>query len=287
MKQTFTFVLLYLITLVGVSAQGLVEYYQAGKQIKTQQKSLLQMRYGPYLAPQWYLMTEGFVRRDNSRLDQSLGGLLTASPVTRVGGSLGVGVTYRNKWALEAGLALSPVHNQARVNTYPPVEIQTRTGKASAFVRGKWALLTTSRQWHRSGFWLNGGAWAVPNSSATAEASAVTGYRYLSYDARSKMTLVSQARPGSGLTALAELGAEYQVRLSPTLDLSLFARGNWGLGEVLTTDVAYHVNNQPIGETVIRARGNGASYGLSVRYVFQRPTANPKSLYQLQGNATK
>jgi len=96
MKQTFTLLLFMIAALHGV-AQGLVDYYQTGDVMSRKQQNQLHMRFDPYLAPQWYLMTEGFVRSDKGKLDQSLNGLLTTSSATLLGWSLGGGVTFRNK----------------------------------------------------------------------------------------------------------------------------------------------------------------------------------------------
>lgn len=284
MKQTFTFFFFMIAALQGV-AQGVVDYYQTGGVMSRKQQNQLHMRFDPYLAPQWYLMTEGFVRRDNGKLDQSLNGLLTTSTVTRIGWSVGGGVTYRNKWAVEAGVAQSPVHNDARVNSRPPISVVTRGDRGSVFLRGKWALLNTSKQWQRSGFWLTGGVWATPNKNDRKEQFTVTGYTSRGFDAIDKMTLVTRSQSSNNLTALLELGLEYRVRLSKQIDVGTFARHNWGLGDALTTAISYQINDQFAGQTTLRAKGNGASYGLTMRYIIQRPTVSTKSsLYRLQGN---
>lgn len=285
MKQIFTFFFFMLLTFQSL-AQGLVDYYQTGGVPSRKKQNELQMRFGPYLAPQWYLMTEGFVRRDNGKLDQSLNGLLTASTVTRLGWSIGGGVTFRNKWAVEAGIAQSPIHNKARINSRPPVSIVTQGDPGSVFLRGKWAVLSTSKHWYRSGFWVTGGAWAIPNKGDQKEPFSVTGYSHRGFDAVDKMTLTSRAQTSSNLTGLLELGLEYQVRLSKRVELGAFARHNWGLGDALTTDISYTLNDRSMGQTTLRARGNGASYGLTMRYIFQRIGTNDtgSSLYQLRGN---
>jgi hypothetical protein len=282
MRILFTFLFFLVVTLSGF-AQGSMEYYQTGGLVSRKQQNQLQMRFGPYLAPQWYLMTEGFVRKDKATLDQSLNGLLDASSVTRLGWSVGLGVTFRNKWAVEAGVAQSPVHNDARVNSRPPVSVMTRGDRGSAFLRGKLALLTTSRGWHRSGFWLTGGAWLIPNNGETVEQQSVTQMTRRGFDAYDKMTLTTRTQTSNSLSGLLELGVEYQLRISSRVDLGAFARHNWGLGDALTTDIAYQINNQPVGQTTLRARGNGASYGLTVRYMLKRSTTTERSLYQLQG----
>lgn len=283
MKINFTFLFLFIVTLQS-TAQGLVEYYQTGGMPSRKQQQQLQMRFGPYVAPQWYILTEGFARNDVARFDQSLNGLLTASPVTRIGWSVGAGVAFRNKWAVEAGLVQSPIHNEARINSRPPVSIVTRGERSSVFLRGKWAVLSTSRQWHRSGFWLTGGAWAVPHNVDKIEQHSVTGFTRRGADAIDQMALNTRTQANNSLTGLFELGLEYQVRVSGSIDLGVFARRNWGLGDALTTDVAYQINNQPVGQATLRAKGTGASYGFTMRYIFKRPTTNRQNLYQLQGN---
>lgn len=284
MKQTFTFFFFVLISLPAL-AQELGEYYQTGAGARRKQLNQLHMRFDPYLAPQWYLMAEGFVRRDKGKLDQSLNGFLTTGSVTSLGWSLGAGVTFRNKWAVESGLAQSPIHNDARINSRPPVSVITRGDRGSVFLRGKWALLSTSRQWQRSGFWLTGGIWAIPNKGDQKEQFTVTGYTRRGFDAVDKMTLTSRTQASSNLSGLLELGLEYRIRFSKRIDIGAFARHNWGLGDALTTTISYQINDQPIGQTTLRAKGNGASYGLTMRYILQRSnTTGKSSLYQLQGN---
>jgi len=186
---------------------------------------------------------------------------------------------------VEAGLAQSPIHNNARINSQPPTSVLTQGDRGSLFLRGKWALLSTSKQWHRSGLWLTGGIWAIPNKGDQKEYFTVTGYTQRGFDAFDKMTLTSRTQASNNLTGLLELGLEYQVRLSKHVSVGAFARRNWGLGDALTTDITYQVNDRFIGQTMLRAKGNGASFGFTMRYIFQRPTVSTKSsLYQLKGN---
>jgi hypothetical protein len=283
MKQIFTLLFFMIATLQGV-AQGLVDYYRAGGVTSRKQQNQLHMRFDPYLAPQWYLMTEGFVRRDKGKLDQSLNGLLTTSSVTSLGWSVGAGVTFRNKWAVEAGVAQSPIHNDAQINSRPPASVVTRGDRGNLFLRGKLALLNTSKQDHRSGFWLTGGVAAMLNKGDQKDYFSVRGYTRRGFDAVDRMTLSARSQASNNLTTLLELGLEYRVRVSKQIELGAFARHNWGLGDALTTTISYQLNDQFAGQTTLRARGNGASYGLTMRYILKRPTASEKSVYQLQGN---
>ena len=82
------------------------------------------------------------------------------------------------------------------------------------------------------------------------------------------LRLLSQTRTGTRMTTMAELGAEYNVRLSNTVDLGFSVRKFWGLGSSIVTDVDYTVNNVLAQQAQLRGTGTGMSYGVTLRYTY-------------------
>jgi len=95
------------------------------------------------------------------------------------------------------------------------------------------------------------------------------GYRYRGRgESPDTLQLSSQTRTGRRMTTMAELGAEYNVRLSNNIDLGLSVRKFWGLGSSIVTDVNYVVNRALMQQAQLQGTGTGMSYGVSLRYTY-------------------
>ena len=148
--------LLYI--LIGIAAlpaygQGVTEYYQLPK--KNQQVSRLLHRYGgPQIRDRWYVSLEGFIRTDRAQLDNSFDGLINNDIVAKAGWGVLLGWSYRERWAVEAGYARTPIHTQFSISrAVPPVMARSTNDHNAFMLRGKRLLLSTSKPWLRSGFW--------------------------------------------------------------------------------------------------------------------------------------
>ncbi|AKD56513.1 hypothetical protein [Spirosoma radiotolerans] len=281
MKRYFLYVLLGFAVL-PTYGQGITDYYRLPEQ--SQHYDRLLTRYGgPYIKSRWYASLDGFIRTDRAKLDNSFDGLIQSDVVGKAGWGAVVGWVYRERWAFEAGYARMPIHTQVSVTNASYPLVFRYNSKQNAFVlRGKRLVVSTSKPWLRSGFWLSGGMWIVPNSGQQEGKFSLIGYRY---DGRREtpdtLRLASQTQANTRMTALAELGAEYNIRLSNAIDLGFSVRKFWGLSNALTTDVTYAVNypatqsgepNAGSRTSVQKAQllgdGSGMSYGVTLRYTF-------------------
>lgn len=268
MKRYLLFVLLGLAVL-PVCGQGVTDYYRAPDQ--GQQHSRLLARYGgPSIQNRWYVALEGFVRTDRAQLDNSFNGLIESDRVTRLGGSAVIGWMYREKWAIEAGYAQMPIHTQVSVvEAISPLTFRYTNARSAFVLRGKRLVLSTSKPWLRSGFWLSGGLWGIPNNGQREGSFVISGNRYLSMRETSvPVQLVGHTSVNGQPTTLAEVGAEYNVRLSSAVDLGFSVRKFFGLGNSITTDVSYVVKQGPVQQARLQGDGTGMSYGTTLRYTF-------------------
>lgn len=278
---------LYLLLSIGTLptfGQGIVDYYRLPS--RGPQYDRLVLRYGgPHIQHRWYAALDGFIRTDKARLDNSFNGLIENDRVTKANWGVVAGWAYRERWAIEAGYARMPIHTQVSVsNASVPLVFRYATNRNAFGLRGKRLLVSTSGPWLRSGFWLSGGLWLMPNKAEPEGRFSLLGY---SYRGRREMVdtlrLISRTNTSRQPTVLAELGAEYNIRLSNRIDLGVSARKFWGMSNALTTDVTYAVN-QAVGQRAqLQGTGSGMSYGLTLRYTYATKRQVPDVL-DLHGN---
>ena len=267
MKRYLLFVLLGLAVL-PVCGQGITDYYQAPE--GHQYKRLLTRYGGPAIQNRWYVSLEGFVRSDRAQLDNSFDGLIESDRVTKIGGSAVVGWMHRERWAIEVGYSRMPIHTQVSVvNASSPLSFRYTNDHSAFVLRGKRLILSTSKPWLRSGFWLSGGLWAIPNNGQREDSFSIAGYRYLSMrESRIPVQLTGHTAVNGQLSTLAEVGAEYNIRLSNAIDLGFSVRKFFGLGNSIVTNVGYAVNQGAIQQAKLQGDGTGMSYGTTLRYTF-------------------
>lgn len=282
MKRYLLYVLLGLAVLPACG-QGVTEYYRLPD--RGPQYDRLLTRYGgPSIQNRWYVALDGFIRTDRAQLDNSLNGLIESDWVTKAGWSAVVGWSYRERWAIEAGYARMPVHTQVSVVNASSPLIFCYTNNHNAFVlRGKRLILSTSKPWLRSGFWLSGGLWGVPNYGEQEGNFVISGYRYQNVrETREPVMLTGHTYTSGQLSTLAEVGAEYNVRLSPVMDLGFSVRKFFGLSNSIITDVAYVVNQTTVQQAQLKGSGTGMSYGMTLRYTLST-RRNQANVMNVQG----
>ncbi|GAB2560059.1 hypothetical protein [Spirosoma aerophilum] len=282
MKRYLLYILLGLAVLPACG-QGISDYYRLPE--RSHQYDRLLTRYGgPSIRNRWYVALDGFIKTDRAKLDNSFDGLIKNDLVGKAGWGATVGWAYRERWAVEAGYARMPIHTQVSVtNASSPLVFRYSNDRNAFVLRGKRLIVSTSKPWLRSGFWLSGGMWLVPNSGQQEGRFSLLGYRYTGRrETPDTLRLTSETRANAGMTTLAELGAEYNVRLSNSIDLGFSVRKFWGLGNALTTNVTYAVNypNTPNGNIAdvgsrtsvqnaqLLGDGTGMSYGFTLRYTY-------------------
>ena len=258
---------------IGTSALGqtATDYYQLPARQPHAYSRVLARYGGAYTRDRWYVGLTGFVRTDRAQLDNSLGGLIGSNRVIRPGWGLVLGWTARERWTVEAGYTNSPAHSELVIDRGRfPYTYSYTSDNHSFLLRGKYMLLSTSGPWRRSGFWISGGMWLVPGSGASRGDLLMAGYAYRARAGEQidTLRLTGQTQVSSRPTAIAELGAEYTVRLSNRLDLGLSARKLWGLSSAVDTDLQYRISSQATQYAQLKGAGSGMTYGLTLRYSF-------------------
>lgn len=277
-----------LCVLLGTAAlsahgQGLTDYYRLPD--RARQYEQVVFRYGgPSVRDRLYVALDGFLTTNRAQIDNSFNGLIRSDRVTKAGWGAVIGWSYRERWAVEAGYARMPIQSQVSIsNGAYPLEYRYQNIGDAFVLRGKRLLLSTSGPWMRSGFWLSGGMWVVPNSGQQEGRFELYGYRYRGRgETPDTLRLSSNTRAAGRPTAIAELGAEYNIRLSNSIDIGFSARKRWGLSDALTTDVLYTVNQYPGQQAQLVSKGSGMNYGVTIRYTLALRRNQPDVL-DIQG----
>ncbi|GAB3957040.1 hypothetical protein GCM10028805_48640 [Spirosoma harenae] len=287
MRKIYLLYVLLGLAVLPACGQGVTDYYQLPENGQ-QYKRLLSRYGGPQVRDRWYVALDGFVRTDRAQLDNSFNGLIQSDLVGKAGWGVVVGWAYRERWMVEGGYARMPIHTQMTIsNTTPALSIRYSNDQNSFVLRGKRLLLSTSKPWLRSGFWVSGGMWVIPNTSPQEGRVSVTGFRRQGrYETQEAFQLTSETNTNARTATLAELGAEYNVRLTNALDLGLSVRKIWGLSNSVTTDITYTASRMAPQQTQLLGAGSGMSYGLTLRYNFavRRTLSN---VLDIQGKTPK
>ncbi len=279
MMRHFLLYLLLVFMALPALGQGQSDYYRLPG--RGQHYEQVQFRYGgPTIRDRWYVALDGFVNTGRAHIDNSINGLINSDRSTRLGAGLSLGWSYRERWAIEAGYARLPIQTKVSVQSGGYPLVYRYQGIGDGFVlRGKRRIFSTSGPWLRSGFWLSAGAWVIPNSGQQEGRFSLYGYRYRGEGQTSDtLRLVSNTVAASRATAIAELGAEYNVRLSNSFDLGFQVRKRIGLSDVLTTDVRYTVNQYPAQQAQLTSNGSGMTYGVTLRYTLSLRRNTPDVL---------
>lgn len=279
MTKHYLICILFGIALMPVYGQGVADYYRAPE--RGGQYNRLLTRYGgPHIRDRWYVSLDGFVRTDRAQIDNSINDLIQSDRVTKAGVGAVIGWIYHERWAVEGGYARMPIHTQVSVrNGGSPLVYRYTNGRDAFVLRGKRLVFSTSGPWLRSGFWLSGGLWLIPNGGQSEGRFSLIGYRYRGRgEAPDTLGLSSQTRTDTRMTTMAELGAEYNVRLSDNIDLGLSVRKFWGLGNSIVTDVNYSINRTLAQQAQLQGTGTGMSYGVTLRYTYAIRRTFPNAL---------
>ena len=218
-----------------------------------------------------YFGIDGFLRTDKSAISNTFNGLIDTRNGAKSGYSVSLGWINQEKWALELEYARSPIHNILVINGDYPMEYKMENDKNNLALRAKRRLLfgRSNSSLRKSAFWIGAGVGIVPNSGKQKEYLQFEGYaRQGRRPVLDTLFLTSDTHTSSKITSFADVTAEYVLKVAKAVDLSFYARKQWGFGTSLTTDMAYYVNKVQTQQSTIKADGSGMTFGISLRYVF-------------------
>ncbi|MBD2699323.1 hypothetical protein IC229_01655 [Spirosoma sp. BT702] len=215
---------------------------------------------------------EGGFRSETSTLSNSFNGLINSNLSMKANWSVLLGYSYRNIWAIEAGYGYLPIRlNVSVTNGSNPLIYNYQNSGNGATVRLKRRIGSGKRSLNNTGFWLTGGAWLIPNGSGQIDPLRLTG-RSNSRRNRAADTLQLNINTSiaNRFTGMAELGAEYTVRLASSVELGFYARKYWGIGDALQSTLTYKVNNAAEQQSFIKSDGSGWGFGVALRFILER-----------------
>jgi hypothetical protein len=218
-----------------------------------------------------YFGVDGFLRSDKSTITNTFNGLIDTKSAIKPGWSASLGWVNKEKWALELEYARSPIHNILVINGDIPADYKMENDKNNLALRIRRRLLfgKSNSMMRRSAFWVGAGAGVVPNSGKQKEYFELEGYSWRRRGMiRDTLWLFSDTRTHAKMTGFVDVTAEYVLKVAKAIDLSFYARKQWGLGTSLATQLSYYVNKVQTEESVISASGSGLTFGISLRYVF-------------------
>ena len=277
MMKNYLLYILISLAVLPASGQGVTDYYRVSQ--NRQQYNRLLSRYGgPQIRDRWYVALDGFIKTDRAQLDNNYNGLIENNAVGKARWGVTVGWSHREKWAVEGSYTQMPIHTQLAISqTNPPVMARYTSERNAFTIRAKRLILSTSKPWLRSGFWVSSGLWMLPGNNQPMDSFSASGFRYQSqWETHEPFRLTSQTTVQSQTAALAEVGVEYNVRLSNAFDLGMSVRKIWGLTDVVMTNVTYTAVREVPQVAQLKGAGSGMSYGVTLRYSFstQRNQAN-------------
>ncbi|WP_353717891.1 hypothetical protein [Dyadobacter sp. 676] len=217
----------------------------------------------------WYVGVNGFVRNDRNTIDNDFDQLIgTESPTVSAWG-VTAGWVLREHWNVELEYDRSAIHNVLVIYGDNPLRYQMENDKNSLIMRGKMRLLFGKPYVRKSAFWIGAGAGIVPNSGRARDYMEFSGYRERGRrQGVDTLFMSSDTRIARSMTRLVEASAEYVIKVAKSIDMSLYARKQWGMGHSLTTNLIYKVNGVETERARIEGDGSGWTFGVSLRYVF-------------------
>jgi hypothetical protein len=219
----------------------------------------------------WYVGIDGFVGTDKNSISNTFQGLVDTRTAGKSGYGASLGWVNQEKWTVEFEYARAPIFNHLILNGYNPLGYKLPNDKNSLALRAKRRLLfgRPNSSVRRSAFWISAGAGIVPNSGKQKEYLEFEGYASKGPNAApDTLTMTSDTRTNTKMTAFADASAEYIIKVAKGIDLSFYGRKRWGFGNSVTTDLAYYVNKTQTQSSVIKSDGSGLIFGISLRYVF-------------------
>jgi hypothetical protein len=232
-------------------------------------ESLLKTLGDVRISNRWYAGADGFLRTDKNTLSNDFDELIGTQSPTISAWSAAVGWVSHEQWTVEAEYARSAIHNVLLINGDNPMRYKLENDKNSLIFRGKRRMLFGKSKVRRSAFWVGAGIGFVPNSGQIKDYMEFYGYREKGRrQGVDTLALTSETRTNSSWTGLAEVSAEYVVKVGKVVDMSFFARKQWGMGTSVTTNLAYFVNGTEMENAQIKGDGTGWTFGVSLRYVF-------------------
>ncbi|MCF0070399.1 hypothetical protein LZD49_07940 [Dyadobacter sp. CY261] len=271
MKPIFTF--LFLCLFLHVRAQD-ADYYRkiytkpiGSKPYNTE--SLLKQFGDVKVRDRWYVGVDGFVRNDKNTISADFDGLIgTQSPTVSAWG-VSAGWIFKEQWNIELAYDRSAIHNVLLIYGDNPLSYQMENDKNNLVLRGKMRLLFRKPSIRKSAFWIGAGAGLIPNSGRARDFMEFSGYRERGRRSGvDTLYMSSDTHISKSMTGLVEASAEYVIKVAKSIDLSLFARKQWGMGKSITTDLVYKVNGVETQRAQIEGDGTGWNFGISLRYVF-------------------
>lgn len=273
MKPIFT-IFIIAATFLKASAQEDADYfrklYARPLGAKPYNAESLLKKYGNVkVLNRWYIGASGFIRTDKNVISNDFDGLIgTESPAVSSWGAA-VGWVYREQWSIEAEYNRSAIHNVLLIYGDNPLKYTMENDKNSLILRGKMRLLFGKPAIRKSAFWLGAAIGCVPNSGRDKDFMEFSGYQQRGRgQGVDTLYMSSDTRISSAMTGLVEASAEYVIKVAKSIDLGLFARKQWGLGNSITTDLVYKVNRVETDRARIEGDGSGWNFGVSLRYVF-------------------
>lgn len=284
MKPFYTLFLLVICAQLAV-AQNNEDYYNPSlpsyippvepkinkfKTDKRSTESFLAKHGGVKVQNRWYVGLDGFIRSDKNTISDSFEGLVGTGSTSKSAWGASLGWVHNENWTVELSYTRSAIHNDLIINGYNPLEYKLENDKNNFAIRGKRRLMfgKSNRAVRRSAFWIGGGLGLVPNSGKQIEYMEFSGYASRGRQAPDTLFMKTDTHTAEKITAFADVTAEYTVKVAKGIDMSFYARKQWGFGNSLTTDMTYYVNKVETATASIKGNGTGMSFGVSLRYVF-------------------
>ncbi len=222
---------------------------------------------GDHFRERWYLTVEGIIRGNTALLSNTLNGLISTRATTWFGGGVSAGVVLGERWATELAFLYQPLYNNLLLaNGRSPISFRYANSGNSLMLRGKVRLGRQNKTSNGSGLWLSGGLGLVPNKGQLLDSLSLRGVILRRRTTADTVRLMIDTYQNKRWSGMAELGAEYVIRIREQTELILSLRWYRALGYSLRTDVSYAINRAEPTVATLSNGGTGWGFGMIWRF---------------------
>ena len=250
---------------LNLFGQEMDEYYKPPSQRKDVRNSAY-----PNLnrkAVSLYVGLEGGFKKNYFSLDNNLNNLVGGQRANALFWGVVLGYNMDNRWAIESGFFQNPSYFVLLVNSRG-VGIPNRLGTNIQTIplRFKYKLFTLDAITKTAFIYVGAGVLLGTNAQdkkiSTNNFLAVTGNSAKRDSFKLKADTFLQKK---GLAQL-EFSIELQGRISNSLSITVFGRGNFGANGIVRSDLTYSINANKIAEAQQILKGINYNFGLVAKY---------------------
>ncbi|WP_394992708.1 hypothetical protein [Emticicia sp.] len=219
-----------------------------------------------------YVGLEGGFKQNYFSQNNSLNNLLAGQKNNELFWGVELGYNMNNQWAFETGYYKNPSYFIQTISSGRGIPFTYRLGTNLQTIplRFKYKLVTLDAITKTAAIYVGAGVLLATNAKngqiSVRNFSGVSGNN----TQRDSIKLKSETFLQKKGLAQFEISVELQGRISNTLSVAIFGRGNFGANGIVRSDLTYSINANKIAEAQQLLKGISYNFGLVFRYDLAR-----------------